>query len=38
VVRAITGEATVPQAFINGERIGGWEALEAWAGRGRKAA
>lgn len=38
VVRAITGEGTVPQVFINGERIGGWEDLEAWAGRGQKAA
>ena len=38
VVRAITGEGTVPQVFINGERIGGWDALEAWAGRGKKAA
>ncbi len=38
VVRAITGEGTVPQVFINGERIGGWEALEAWAGRTNKAA
>ena len=38
VVRAITGEGTVPQVFINGERIGGWEALEVWAGRSGKAA
>jgi glutaredoxin-like protein len=38
VVRAITGEGTVPQVFINGERIGGWDALEAWAGHGKKAA
>ncbi len=38
VVRAITGEGTVPQVFINGERIGGWDALEAWAGRTNKAA
>ncbi|MBU3694066.1 MAG: glutathione peroxidase [Rhodocyclaceae bacterium] len=38
VVRAITGEGTVPQVFINGERIGGWDALEAWAGRSKKAA
>jgi len=27
-IRAISGEATVPQVFINGERIGGSEALE----------
>lgn len=38
VVRAITGEGTVPQVFINGQRIGGWEALEAWAVRSAKAA
>jgi glutathione-dependent peroxiredoxin len=38
VVSAITGEGTVPQVFINGERIGGWEALAAWAGRSDKAA
>lgn len=38
VVRALTGEGTVPQVFLNGEHIGGWDALEAWAGRGRKAA
>jgi glutaredoxin-like protein len=35
VVGAITGDGTVPQVFINGERIGGLEALERWA---RKAA
>lgn len=29
-IRAVSGEATVPQVFINGERIGGSEALEAW--------
>jgi len=34
-VGAIAGAQTVPQVFINGERIGGWEALEQWA---RKAA
>jgi len=34
-VGAITREGTVPQVFINGERIGGLEALERWA---RKAA
>ena len=38
VVRAITGEGTVPQVFINGQYIGGSEALEAWAGRRDKAA
>ncbi len=38
VVRAITGEGTVPQVFINGQHIGGSEALEAWAGRRNKAA
>lgn len=32
---AIAGARTVPQVFINGERIGGWEELERWA---RKAA
>jgi glutaredoxin-like protein len=29
-IRAISGESTVPQVFINGERIGGSEALEAY--------
>jgi glutaredoxin-like protein len=29
-IRAISGETTVPQVFINGERVGGSEALEAW--------
>ena len=35
IVGAVTGEATVPQVFVNGRRIGGLEALERWA---RKAA
>jgi len=35
VVGAIAGAQTVPQVFMNGVRIGGWEALEQWA---RKAA
>ena len=35
VVGAIAGAQTVPQVFINGKRIGGWEELELWA---RKAA
>jgi len=30
-VGAITGQGTVPQVFINGTYIGGWEALEHWA-------
>jgi glutathione-dependent peroxiredoxin len=30
-VGAIAGAQTVPQVFINGERIGGWEELERWA-------
>lgn len=34
-VGAITGAQTVPQVFINGQLIGGWEELERWA---RKAA
>ena len=29
-VGAIAGRATVPQVFINGEHIGGWEELERW--------
>lgn len=33
VVGAIAGAQTVPQVFINGVRIGGWEALEQWARR-----
>ncbi len=32
---AIAGAQTVPQVYINGNRIGGWEELERWA---RKAA
>ena len=35
IVGAVTGESTVPQVFVNGQRIGGLEALEHWA---RKAA
>jgi glutaredoxin-like protein len=31
VVGAITGKGTVPQVFVNGEHIGGWEELERWA-------
>jgi glutaredoxin-like protein len=31
VVGAIAGARTVPQVFVNGERIGGWEDLERWA-------
>jgi len=31
VVGAITGKQTVPQVFINGAHIGGWEELERWA-------
>jgi glutaredoxin-like protein len=30
-VGAMTGQGTVPQVFINGTHIGGWEALERWA-------
>lgn len=37
VVGAIAAAQTVPQVFVNGERIGGWEALERWVDR-RKAA
>ncbi|HTQ76482.1 MAG TPA: glutathione peroxidase [Burkholderiales bacterium] len=33
VLGAIAGAQTVPQVFINGERIGGWEALDSWARR-----
>lgn len=29
-LRAVAGSTSVPQVFINGERIGGSEALEAW--------
>jgi glutaredoxin-like protein len=32
-VGAIAGAQTVPQVFINGERIGGWEELEQWSRR-----
>ena len=38
-LRAITGKETVPQVFIDGEHIGGSEALEAWfAGHDQRAA
>jgi glutaredoxin-like protein len=30
-VGAITGRGTVPQVFVNGRHIGGWEELEQWA-------
>ena len=29
-LRAVSGKATVPQVFINGDYVGGSEALEAW--------
>ena len=35
IVGAVTGKGTVPQVFVNGKHIGGWEDLERWA---RKAA
>ena len=37
VIGAITGEGTVPQVFVNGEHIGGADALRHWLGA-RKAA
>ena len=38
-VGAITGRGTVPQVFVNGKHIGGWEELQQWAnGNARKAA
>ena len=33
IVGAITGAGTVPQVFINGQRVGGLEDLEKWAKR-----
>ncbi|KPV41559.1 glutathione peroxidase [Thiohalorhabdus denitrificans] len=36
-VRAVSGVDTVPQAFVNGERIGGSEAIAAWAEKRRAA-
>lgn len=30
IVGAVTGKGTVPQVFINGRHIGGWEELERW--------
>jgi glutaredoxin-like protein len=33
IVGAITGEGTVPQVFVNGQRIGGLEELERWVGK-----
>ena len=35
IVGAITGAGTVPQIFVNGQRIGGLEELQKW---NRKAA
>ncbi len=32
VIGAITGEGTVPQVFVNGEHIGGADALRQWLG------
>jgi len=32
-IGAIAGAQTVPQVFVNGTRIGGWEELEHWARR-----
>ena len=29
-IRAVSGKATVPQIFVNGELIGGTEELESW--------
>ena len=37
-IRAISGESTVPQVFINGERVGGSEALESYLKKQRNAA
>lgn len=31
VLGAVAGARTVPQVFMNGHHIGGWEALEQWA-------
>jgi glutathione-dependent peroxiredoxin len=31
VIGAVTGKGTVPQVFINGRYIGGWEELQSWA-------
>ena len=33
-VGAMSGGQTVPQVFINGMLVGGWEALERWVGAG----
>jgi len=30
IVGAITGAGTVPQVFVNGQRVGGFEELQAW--------
>ncbi len=32
-VRAVTGRATVPQVYMDGEHIGGADELEAWLDR-----
>jgi glutaredoxin-like protein len=36
-IRAISGETTVPQVFVNGERIGGSEALEQYLAKAKAA-
>ncbi len=36
-IRAVSGESTVPQVFINGERIGGSEALEQYLAQSKAA-
>ena len=33
IVGAITGHETVPQVFVNGRHIGGWEELQSWANK-----
>lgn len=38
VVGSVTGESTVPRVFIDGEHIGGLEALQEWAKSAKKTA
>ena len=37
-LRAIAAASTVPQVYINGEHVGGSEALEAWLNNSHAAA
>ena len=35
IVGAITGKGTLPQVFVNGKHVGGYEELQNWAKKSR---